>query len=228
MYDLTFNFKKTLKDLERFKQGIMRNINLMGENDQAIRRTTVYPMAKVKPSFINDYPVFQFGYEGILPVYKQDDYDYLAMIRNYYYRATYDAYDYSQFKLPYMEEVVIIYAHYFDNYIIRDLDNRNKKYIQDAIRHTGIIKGDSWRNVWNMDIAFLDKEKCHVQVYVVPMKKITNFLEFLMENHENLKNNTDYLMGKEKYHEAFIKEKEKEEADKKIKNPEDESDKHFW
>ena len=214
MWQNADHLKEMLKKLELFKQEIMKEINRLDKNDEAIVRTTVYPMAKVKPLEINGYPVFQFGYEGMLPLYKEDDYEYLSMIRHYYFRATFDAYDYSKLKLPAMEKAVIIFVHYFKDDSIRDLDNRNKKYIQDAIRQTRIINSDSWQHVWNMDMAYKDKEKSHVQVYVVPQHHFTDFIQFLMDNHDTLKNGTKYLMKRSEYEAEYMKEKSLKENSK--------------
>jgi hypothetical protein len=79
-----------LKNIEKMKVYLMSRINSLGGNEETINRTTVYPMAKVKPMIVDDYPIFQFSYEGALPLYKEEDRDYLAMIRYYYYRATLD------------------------------------------------------------------------------------------------------------------------------------------
>jgi len=63
----------TLKNIERLKVGIMKQINELNYNKDAVVPTTVYPMAKVQPMVINNYPVFQFSYEGMLPHYKHSD-----------------------------------------------------------------------------------------------------------------------------------------------------------
>jgi len=174
-----------LKSLEEMKVYLMSQINKLGGNDAAIKRTSVYPMAKVKPLVINGYPVFQFSYEGALPAYKENDRDYLALIRHYYYRSTFDSYDFSNIDFKF-DQSVIITAHYFDNMQIRDLDNRNRKLIQDAIRHTGLIGDDSWSRVWNVDIGFFDPKGNHVQVYVVSQDKFANFMTHLEDAHWDL------------------------------------------
>ena len=174
-----------LKNIEEMKVYLMLQINKLGGNDAAIKRTSVYPMAKVKPLLINGYPVFQFSYEGALPAYKEDDRDYLALIRHYYYRATFDAYDFSKIDIKF-DQSVIITAHYFNNMQIRDLDNRNRKLIQDAIRQTGLIGDDSWSRVWNVDVGFLDPKENHVQVYVVSQDNFSNFMSYLQDEHGNL------------------------------------------
>ncbi|WP_252502728.1 hypothetical protein [Sporosarcina sp. Marseille-Q4943] len=174
-----------LKNIERMKVYLMSRINAIGGNRNAIRRTTVYPMAKVKPMLIDGYPVFQFSFEGALPLYKEDDRDYLAMIRHYYFRATIDAYDFSKIDFQFDKSVIIIAQHY-ENKLIRDLDNRNRKLIQDAIRHTGLIGDDSWWRVWNVDIGFLDPRGNHVQVYVVSQDNFAEFIEVLKKRNYQL------------------------------------------
>ncbi|RKJ36966.1 hypothetical protein D7X33_37925 [Butyricicoccus sp. 1XD8-22] len=141
-----------------------------------------------------------------MPTYKEDDQEYLSMIRRYYFRATLDSYDYSKLKLPAMSEVAIIFVQYFIDNKIRDLDNRNKKYIQDAIRHTRLYGDDSWHNVWNLDMGFLDEEKDHIQVYVVERINLSSFVDFLIKHHEKLKAETKYLPTKEEYMKYFAKE----------------------
>jgi len=174
-----------LKSIEELKVYIMSEINKLGGNDVAIKRTTVYPMAKVKPMLINGYPVFQFSYEGALPAYKENDRDYLALIRHYYNRATFDSYDFTKIDFKFSQSVIIT-AHYFNNMQIRDLDNRNRKLIQDAIRQTGLIRDDSWSRVWNVDVGFLDPKGNHVQVYVVSQDNFSNFISYLLDEHWEL------------------------------------------
>ncbi|WP_077319078.1 hypothetical protein [Virgibacillus proomii] len=198
---------KMLKDVERLRQDVMREINEIGANDQTTKKTTVYPMAKIEPLMVEGYPVFRFGYEGLLPIFIEDDYEYLSMIRNYYFRATLDSYDFKRFRLPVMKEVVVIFVQYFLNKKIGDLNNRNKKYIQDAIRQTRLFGDDDWQNVWNMDIGFLDNEKDHIQVYVVERKNLSSFMGYLMKYHEKLKDGTNYLPTKAEYEKYFANEK---------------------
>ncbi|MFS0574977.1 hypothetical protein AB1K83_05045 [Sporosarcina sp. 179-K 3D1 HS] len=174
-----------LKNIEEMKVYLMARINRLGGNNDAIGSTSVYPMARVKPMFINGYPVFQFSYEGALPLYKEADRDYLAMIRHYYYRATLDAYDFSKINIKFDKSAIII-AHHYENKVIRDLDNRNRKLIQDAIRHTGLIGDDSWWRVWNVDVGFLDPRGNHVQVYVVPQENFAEFITYLQSEHFHL------------------------------------------
>src|SRR5690625_1442145 len=201
MIEREVRLKEMLKSMEHFKQFIMSDINALGLNEETVKRTTVYPMAKAKPMVIGDYPVMQFAYEGMLPLFDNNDDKYNAIVRHYYYRSTLDSFDYSKMQLPLMKQATIIFVHYFNDKKIRDLDNRNTKYIQDAIRLTGVIGNDDWQNVWNMNIGYYDAEESHVQVYVVPTDNFTHFMNYLMENHEAMKQDIKNLSRRSKYKE---------------------------
>jgi len=179
----------TLKNIERLKVGIMKQVNELNCNKDAVAPTTVYPMAKVQPMAINNYPVFQFSYEGMLPHFNNENREYNSMIKDYYFRATYNAYNFEQISMKFKHSV-IIFVQYFKDKVIRDLENRNKKHIQDAIRNTGLINDDNWQNVWNMDLGYKDKEDNHVQVFVVEKENSVDFYSYLLENHEELKKDT--------------------------------------
>lgn len=207
--------KEMLKSLEKFKVFIMREINDIRQNDTAIRKTTVYPMAKVQPMIIDDYSVFQFAYEGMLPLHKENDPEYNSMIRHYYYSATFDSYNFSEVEKPVFNHATLVFVHYFKDKIIRDLDNRNEEFIQDAIKLTGLIKDDNWKNLWNLNIGFYDGGSNHVQVYLVPTECLSHFIDYLKENHEDMK---ESVMKKSLYKHGYSKiQREKREKEKKIK-----------
>ncbi|QUW23398.1 hypothetical protein JSQ81_07705 [Sporosarcina sp. Marseille-Q4063] len=221
-----------LKSLEEMKVYLMSQINRIGGNDAAIKMTSVYPMAKVKPMIINGYPVFQFSYEGALPLYKESDRDYLAMIRHYYFRATHDSYDFSKVDYQFDKSVIII-AQHFENKIIRDLDNRNRKLIQDAIRHTGLIGDDSWWRVWNFDIGFLDPRGNHVQVFVVSQDSFGDFMTYLKEKYFHLAKIPKATLKEEIFEEyrARVKREKKEKVSKekeRLKSLSNTKSEKFW
>lgn len=196
MWNESEELKETLKDMEKLKVSIMKQINKLNANEGTVRPTIVYPMAMVQPMFVNNYPVFQFSYEGMLPHYNDGDRDYLNMIRDYYFHATIGAYDFEQVNYKF-DDSVIIFAQYFKDKSIRDLDNRNKKYIQDAIRGTRVIGDDNWQKVWTMDLGFKDEETNHVQVYLVSRVDFDDFFSYLMKNHKEMKKIDSLIPSKE-------------------------------
>jgi len=64
----------------------------------------------------------------------------------------------------------------------RDLDNRNKKYVFDAIRDTGVLHDDTWQDISMMDIGFFDEHSNHLQVFVLPENVFPAFIQQL-KNH---------------------------------------------
>ena len=221
-----------LKNIEEMKVYLMSRINSLGGNDETINRTTVYPMAKIKPMVIDNYPVFQFSYDGALPLYKEADRDYLAMIRHYYFRATLDAYDFTKIDFQFDKSVIII-AQYYENKMIRDLDNRNRKLIQDAIRHTGLIGDDSWWRVWNFDVGFIDPRGNHVQVFIVSQDNFEDFITYLKEEYFHLAKIPESTLQEEIFEEyrEEMKRKKKEkvsEDNERLKRSSKTKPEDFW
>src|SRR5699024_4816017 len=126
------------------------------------------------------------------------------IISDFYFHTTMSAYDFEEYE-DFFDEAFIIYCQYFNDSVIRDLDNRNKKYIQDAIRYTRLIEDDTWKHVSNIDMGFTDVFK-HNQEYVVDKKKVVNFLQELLENHNEYKKVDDFLLNKQSFIETYKKE----------------------
>lgn len=207
--------KRHLISIEKLKEGIMLQINRLNENKEAIAPTKVYPVGSVQLHEINDYPVVQFNYEGLLPLYIEDC-EYEKLIKNYYFHATISAYNYEGLENILSDEVIIIYCQYFKDEIVRDLDNRNFKYIQDAIRSTCLIADDNWNSVWNMNMGLSDDEN-HVQVYVVNRKNYIDFCKWLESNHYMLANKEIYPFDKDDFIKKYQNEIANNEKNKSLK-----------
>jgi len=157
MWNENEKLKEQLILLEKLKVGIMRQINLNHGNEDSVIQTKVYPSAKVKPLNVNGYKVFRFSYDGMLPHFIEDA-EYNSIMANFYFHSTISGFNFDDYE-DYFNEVFIIFCQYFSDSVIRDLENRNKKYIQDAIRHSRIIVDDNWKYVSNTNIGFLDDFK---------------------------------------------------------------------
>lgn len=185
------DLESTLKHLDILRVDIMREINTIKFNQTESvyykkKPEGAYPLAKVSHEVIEDIAYFQFSYDGMLPHFNERDNEYLSMIRNYYLRATLDSYDFKKVDYTF-EEAVIVIAQHFKNNIIRDLENRNKKYIQDAIKATGLLRDDHWSAVWNVDVGFSDTESDHVQVYLVSKEDFACFYNILVSKYDEMK-----------------------------------------
>src|SRR5690606_9267672 len=75
-------------------------------------------------------------------------------------------------------------CHFFEDLLIRDLDNRNRSAIINAIRYVGLIKDDSWKEIEVMESGFLDvNRKNHVQVFVTPSQNALKMIENIREKY---------------------------------------------
>src|SRR5699024_1832979 len=185
MWNDSKELKEQLIMLEKLKVGIMKQINLNNGNEDAVIPTKIYPTAKVEPFQVNGYPVFRFAYDGMLPHYIEDV-EYNKIMSDFYFHATISGFDFEDYEDYFEQGVFIVFCQYFSDSVIRDLDNRNKKYIQDAIRHSRIINDDDWERVSNINIGFTDDFN-HTQVYVVEDDNVVDFLNEIMTNNEKYK-----------------------------------------
>jgi Holliday junction resolvase RusA-like endonuclease len=121
------------------------------------------------------FDLIQFSYEGILPVYEKES-KYKNTVRDYYIQSTIQALTRTNINIQFSKAVIYI-CHYFQDLSIRDLDNRNRKVIIDAVRKTGMIDDDSWQKVSFIESGFYDSEN-HLEVYVFGDQHLTDFLQW--------------------------------------------------
>src|SRR5699024_10258595 len=135
--------KAMLEEMEVFRADLMDEINEMGVNANSSVPTSVYPPANIEKFVFNDSTVFQFSYHGALPTHRGMSKQYNDLIRSYYHNAT--ASSFSKLELGSVDrikdtnKIAVIFAHFYKNLRARDLDNRNKKYVLDAIKDTRIF-----------------------------------------------------------------------------------------
>src|SRR5699024_2844902 len=99
---------------------------------------------------------------------------------------------------------------YFRHKYKRSLKNRNKDYILDAIKDTGIISGDYWQKTGYANLGAQDKVD-HIQVYIVDKKNFIDFYTYLENKHMSLKD----TINLEQDYAQFIKELNKKEKQRK-------------
>lgn len=141
------------------------------------------------PLVVNGYKVFQIQYDGSMPSYKAKDIEYQKLIRNYYFKATVNQLRVDR-EINYFKKAAIVIEHYFNDSIIRDLDNRNKKYIIDALRHCGLLKNDDYRNVAYVENGHYTDELPYVNVFILEWDNISDFLKVIpsLKGRSNLIN----------------------------------------
>src|SRR5699024_8784644 len=106
-------------------------------------------------------------------------------------------------------KTVILFAHFFNDLSTRDLDNRNKKHVLDAIKITGIIEDDNWQDVILLDVGYLDRGNNHLQVFVFPEEIIGSFLADLKKKQEKYIENKRIEKQFEQYEKDYKNEKYK-------------------
>ncbi|WP_040980421.1 hypothetical protein [Oceanobacillus oncorhynchi] len=170
-----------IKDLDRFKFHLLETVHktrkyeFLEEQD-----TTPYH----QPKSINGYKVYQFAFEGSFPLNDWSDKDLIEKIKAYIQHCTFNVYNESDSELP-LSKAKIYIEHYFSNGVISDLDNRNHKYLLDALRYSRVILDDNWKNI-SLDISGFRDVTDHVQVYVVAAENKLDFINYLEENRYNL------------------------------------------
>lgn len=124
--------------------------------------------------------ILQFSFEGRLPIYFEigDRHNkdhlkekYRAQNKDYYISAMHQAINRQQIQTRFNEKVVVAIVHLFADMVVRDLDNRNRKYLIDGIKACRIIADDNWHTMSLTEDGFLDKEgKERVEVFIAPYK----------------------------------------------------------
>lgn len=159
---------------------------------------TSYPPCHITSHGHKDTLFWQFSYEGMLPLFNSDP-DHHKSVRDAYQLSTIEAVKKHEIE-PNNSKVFIYIVHYFKNNVIRDLDNRNRKYLIDALRYALVIPDDRWQNISIMEEGCLDKERDHVEVFVGTIQhkwEIMNFVESenALKNYRNKEINDTRTMS---------------------------------
>lgn len=207
------NRELILNALEKLKTQL-----LMSEQDEIFPLKTHIQMngRETKPLCINGYDVFYFVYKGSMPLYSEvpDDID---EVREFYSFATFNQYNFKLIDRSMDDDkAVLIIQHYSINDNISDLDNRNKKYLIDALRYTNLISDDTFKNLMIVEEGFELEKGMKEPYHVAFLIEKENLLDF-MKVRESL--------GKEVY-EEHKRLKKFEEFEKKY--VENEKRKHLF
>lgn len=149
---------------------------------EALKRLGSYRLLHFKTNE-DSFVAHQFSYYGTLPPYKEG---YHTLVKQYYnsiHSFLYDKYDK---ELAIKGKAYLVLAHYFEDKKIRDLDNRNRKYIIDMLRGTPLLTNDTWQDLCIYEEGFLDSVP-HLQVYLLDKKHKNAFNQYFDERHESLK-----------------------------------------
>lgn len=176
---------ETVEDL--YRQAVMMSYTLGEELSERLHMLpdreeysidpVIYPPCEFQTLEVGGMPVYQFVYEGMLPLYFQDK-KYENKIRDYYLRCSMEALNGR--KPETLERAFIYMCYFFGDLKIRDLDNRNRRHLINAVRNTGIIEDDCWQRIETMESGFLDlPKKNHIEVFVTSRENMINLVEYV-------------------------------------------------
>lgn len=97
-------------------------------------------------------------------------YNKFSFVHDYNYQMTLSMYEFP----------IIDIQHIFANEIIRDLDNQNREYLIDVIRHIRIIKDDNFKHLLIFEEG----------IFVLENKNFKDFMEY--KNEFALRDNADF------------------------------------
>ncbi|MFJ2043935.1 hypothetical protein ACIOBL_10040 [Paenibacillus taichungensis] len=176
---------------ELYQQAVMMSLTLGWELSQ--RRhllpdregnnvdPVIYPPCDFKELDIDGSSVYQLSYQGMLPLYMKEN-SCKKQVRDYYIQATMEAA--IEHEIPIIDSAFIYICHFFQNQIIRDLDNRNRSILINAVRYAGFIKDDSWKHIEIMESGFMDVERNnHVQVFITDSKNALKMIETIRKKY---------------------------------------------
>lgn len=209
--------EKTLEYLEMLRMQLY--LDLVEAKAFPCSRVQSKPKNYFQPLAINGYPVFQFRYEGAMPLYNENK-EFIRLVRDYYFQATLDIYELSEIKIVF-DQAVLIIQHIFPNKIIRDLDNRNRKPLIDAIRLTGLINDDNFMNLSIHEEGYVKENATpYVNVFLLDKKNFQDFLTYseklALEEFDILKNFMSFEEFEQKYKERLEEKKRKSRSEKSI------------
>lgn len=179
---------------------------------------------------LEGFSFFKIMYKGMLPTYKDDDPHYKKSVKQYYFEATANSYDYKN-SLIRFEKAVIHIRHHYKNRIIRDLDNRNRKYIIDAVRYSNIIFDDNWQHVSLHEEAIYNPVCNCVEVFIVPAEHYIQFLLFLksIDDEQEELNHKPVFLDQEMEQQIYrIRRDNMRSQNLKQSKKAELLDKHFW
>lgn len=209
--------EKTLECLEMLRINLYRD--LVEAKTYPYQRVPIKHKNYFQPLAINGYPVFQFRYEGAMPLYDEKNKNLLALVRNYY-QATLDMYEYSSLDICF-DKAALIIQHVFPQHRVRDADNRNRKYLIDAIRFTELIYDDSMDKLLILEEGYIKKGTLpYVNALLLDSRNLHDFLpyreEYALKVFKEINESLSWDNFEKKYAEFLQRKMENERTFKEL------------
>ncbi|MEC1178624.1 hypothetical protein P9B03_09030 [Metasolibacillus meyeri] len=217
MYLEENHLENTLKYLEMTRMKLYLEMN--NPSSSEYRSVNELTNQFYQPLIVNGYIVFQFRLEGAMPHYKEKDKEYLQLVRDYYFNVILSMYEVSSIDVK-IDQAVIVIQHIYPSGI-HDVDNRNKKYLIDAIQRTCLIKGD--------DLAIYEEGiwdyRCspYVHVFLLEKQYLSDFLhhkdQLALKEKSAFDNVIQWDEMKEYFEEEAVKNQILKDKPNKISKP---------
>lgn len=126
--------------------------------------------------------VLHISYPGMLPRYDTNNREGKELrqeVRHYYVHATRDAIKRERIDIRFEQSYVVI-IHCFADLRVRDLDNRNRKYLIDALRVTRLIGSDSWMNTVFTELGAYTKKNNSVELFIGNTENMHGVIDIAM------------------------------------------------
>lgn len=159
----------TLQTLEKMRNEIIKTIadtathtGYEGFSKEVSDEFGRFETLTMKNEVGDSFNVHHFAFLGALPLYKEG---FQYTTEAYYHTLLSLFHDDFEGVTPLGGVSCLAIYHFFENEVIRDIDNRNRKYIIDMVRGTGLIRDDNWKELSLYERGF--KDSCnHIQVYL--------------------------------------------------------------
>lgn len=171
--------KMKLNIVSNFEHTIAQNYSIEGDD-----KTKNILKNFQNPFIFRDFPIYFLKFVGSLPIFKKEDKAYVRLMQHYYGLAT--SRQLQNNNLPALHSAVAIIEHHFEDNIIRDIDNRNRKFITDAIRYSQVIKDDDIQHYSIYEEGFSNQEETCVKVFIIPKENLCTFFEARSEIQKTL------------------------------------------
>jgi len=136
------------------------------------------------PLYINELEFYLFYFEDVIPTYKgaSKDKDYGRDIQKYYNQSISRQLNMAEPNVQ-QEKFVLVIEQYYKDKQVRDLDNRNRKLLIDAIKYNQLIKDDSMQELAIYETGTNGQPNNETIVFLL---KQSDFVHFIKERNGKL------------------------------------------
>ncbi|KGP77796.1 MULTISPECIES: hypothetical protein [Paenibacillus] len=139
---------------------------------------------KIIPSLDQCESILHFSFPGVLPHYqvehreKREIRQHIRNSKAFYSDATLALVERLPFRIKY-DHALIYIIQFFPDFVIRDFDNRERKYVLDALRYASVIGDDNWRNISVCESGEYDSGNPHTEIFISSHQKAVEMFTYV-------------------------------------------------